>query len=86
MNELNEKCLMRCYEPRLCFGPFISCSKGPTGDVYQSSLAYMLTCHLTVDGSSFRKTVGEFIMLPGDLPEPNLDFLVYVNMTICCEA
>jgi len=55
-------------------------------DIHRSSLS-LHASHITVDGSRFRKTVGEFIMLPGNTPEPNLDVLSLVSSqhTVGCD-
>jgi hypothetical protein len=42
---------------------------------------------ITVDGSRFRKTIGDFVMLPRNMPEPNLRDLSLVcsQHTFLCD-
>ena len=35
--------------------------------------------HITLDCSRFRQTVGELVVLSGNIPEPNLDVLSHVS-------
>jgi len=47
-------------------------------DIHRSSLS-LHASHITVDSSRLCKTVGEFIMLSGNMPEPNLDVFSLVH-------
>jgi len=35
--------------------------------------------HIALDCSRFRKSVGELVVLSGNIPEPNLDILSHVS-------
>lgn len=47
-------------------------------DTHRSFLS-LHASQITVDGSRFRKTIGDFVMLPRNTPEPNLDVLSLVS-------
>jgi len=54
-------------------------------DLHRPALS-LRASHITIGGSCFRKTIGDCIIFPGNMPEPNLEAfnLVFSQHTLGC--